>query len=95
MRALYQRNKGRDLFDLYHALIQAKPDTVKIITCYKEYMSFSDGRAATAKEFILNMDHKINDDTFLGDIEGLLRPKISYDDKKAYELIRKELLEKI
>ena len=41
MRALYQRRKGRDLFDLEYALANTKVDTGKLVNCYKEYMAFS------------------------------------------------------
>ena len=95
LRALYQRSKGRDLFDLYYALTNADINPDKIIHCYNEYMMHSDGKAATSKEFILNMDDKMKDDTFKGDIVGLLRPEVKYNIDDAYELIKRELLEKI
>jgi len=41
LRALYQRRKGRDLFDLYWALTNHEVDTEKVIQCYKAYMDFS------------------------------------------------------
>ncbi len=95
LRALYQRSKGRDLFDLYYALNNADIDPNKIIHCYTEYMKFSDRKAATSKEFIINMDDKMKDDTFKGDIVGLLHPKVKFNVDDAYELIKRELLEKI
>jgi len=95
LRALYQRSKGRDLFDLYYALTHADLDQDKIIHCYREYMKDSDGKAATSREFMLNMDEKIKDDTFRGDIVGLLRPEIKFNIHDAFNLIKKELLEKI
>ncbi len=95
LRALYQRSKGRDLFDLYFALTNVKLDQEKIIRCYKEYMIYSDGKPATSREFILNMDEKLKDDVFRGDIVGLLRPSVKFNIDDAYELIKQELLEKI
>lgn len=38
LRALYQRKKGRDLFDLHHALLHINLDMKKIIHCFKVYM---------------------------------------------------------
>ena len=58
-------------------------------------MKFSNKRVATSKEFILNMDEKMQDATFLGDIVGLLRPEVKFNMDEAYEQIKKELLEKI
>lgn len=39
LRALYQRKKGRDLFDLYIALSETTVDTEEIMRCYDYYMS--------------------------------------------------------
>jgi len=40
LRALYQRRKGRDLFDLYWAMSNQKVDVAKLLQCYYEYMNF-------------------------------------------------------
>jgi predicted nucleotidyltransferase component of viral defense system len=95
VRALYQRNKGRDLFDLYYALVNLKPDIDKIIYCYRAYMKFSDGRPKTTKEILINLDEKMEDPDFKGDIKALIRPEIEYDIKEAYTLVKNELIEKI
>lgn len=95
LRALYQRRKGRDMFDLYKALTHAKPDVSAIIQCYKTYMEFSVGKAPSQKEFLGNMEAKMQNPEFIGDITGLLRPDEKYDHEQAYEYIKKELLEKI
>lgn len=95
LRALYQRKKGRDLFDLYHALTNLDLDTNALIKCYKEYMAFSVDTPPTRKQFVLNMEEKLQNPDFEGDIYGLLRPGVEYDQSKAYELIKSELIEKI
>jgi predicted nucleotidyltransferase component of viral defense system len=38
LRALYQRSKGRDLFDLWHALTELDPDENKIIDSFRHYI---------------------------------------------------------
>jgi len=95
LRALYQRKKGRDLFDLYHAVSNLKLDNEKLVQCYREYMAFSVDKPPTQKQFILNMEEKLEDPDFEGDIYALLRPGVNYDQSKAYELIKTELIEKI
>jgi predicted nucleotidyltransferase component of viral defense system len=95
LRALYQRRKGRDLFDLFHAMTQLDVDTQKLVDTYREYMKFSRGQSPTQKQFLLNMDEKIEDPDFGGDIYALLRPGIEYDQNIAYELVREILIEKI
>jgi len=40
LRALYQRIKGRDLYDLYVALTKGGVNDETVIECYKQYMGF-------------------------------------------------------
>jgi predicted nucleotidyltransferase component of viral defense system len=94
MRALYQRRKGRDLFDMWFALTQTTVDANKIIEAWNFYM-IEEGNRVTQKEFIENMDKKIIDPDFLVDMEGLLRPELTYKIADAYSFLKKELLEKI
>ncbi len=95
LRALYQRRKGRDLFDLYWALLNKDINTDKIIHCYEQYMEFSVDNPPSRKQFLRNIEMKILDPEFTGDIFALLRPGIEYDNLEAFELVRKELIEKI
>ena len=95
MRALYQRRKGRDLFDLWKALTTQNIDNDKIICCYKEYIGFVVDNPPTQKEYLLNMEQKVEDTEFLGDIEMLLRPNENYNPQEAWDLVRKELIEKL
>lgn len=95
LRALYQRKNGRDLFDLYKAITVAKPDTDKIIACYREYMKFVVGKSPTKKQFLLNMDAKLTDNDFINDAAFLLRTTEKYYPDEAYELVKKEILEKL
>ncbi|MGC4128514.1 MAG: nucleotidyl transferase AbiEii/AbiGii toxin family protein [Bergeyella sp.] len=96
LRALYQRKKGRDLFDLDLAL--KKYDNLninQIIECYKKYMNFSDGTPPSRKMFLKNMDLKMEDKEFREDIYTILKPGVEYDNDKAYENVKTSLLEKI
>lgn len=96
LRALYQRSKGRDLFDLNFARLNLELDFEKIITCFKEYTTFATGnRPPSKKEFLLNIEEKGNDVDFTGDMEALLRSGISYNQKEAFEWLKTELIEQI
>ncbi|MEO7044986.1 MAG: nucleotidyl transferase AbiEii/AbiGii toxin family protein [Ferruginibacter sp.] len=94
LRALYQRRKGRDLFDLWHAITQTNADTAKIIHAWKYYMN-EEGHSISKQEFLENLEKKMTDKDFIGDMEGLLRPGLSYQIKNAYNFVKKELLERI
>lgn len=92
LRALYQRRKGRDLFDLDLALTKLDIDIPKLIQCYKEYINFSDGASPTSKMFIINMEEKMKDDEFRNDIFTILRPEVEYDNDLAYKKISEEII---
>ncbi len=94
LRALYQRKKGRDLFDLWYALKNTDVNIEKVIKAFKHYMN-EEGNEVTQKEFIHNMEKKIEDADFTGDMYGLLRNGIEYNINEAYEFVKKEILEKI
>ena len=55
-------------------------------------MEFSVGNIPSQKEFIDNMEAKMQNENFLGDIKSLLRPEEKYEHKIAYELVKKKLL---
>ena len=95
LRALYQRRKGRDLFDLWKALSTQNLNTENIVRCYREYIDFVVDNPPSQKECLLNMEQKIGDEEFLGDTEMLLRPDEKYDPLKAWNLVRNQLIEKL
>jgi len=94
LRALYQRKKGRDLFDLWYALTKVKPDSKKIIEAFNKYIS-NENLSISANDFIDNMEEKLNDEDFIGDISGLLRPGIVYDNSIAWEFLKKNIISKM
>jgi len=90
---LYQRRKGRDLFDLYKAFSTHGINTENVILCYREYMNFAVDKPPSAKEYLQNMELKMQDDEFLGDTRLLLRPDELYSQTDAWELV-KRIIEK-
>jgi predicted nucleotidyltransferase component of viral defense system len=95
LRALYQRRKGRDLYDLYKAFTQHQLDTKAILKCYNKYMEFSVSKAPSQKEFMLNIEEKMINPDFIGDIKALIRPEEKYDPETAFELVKTELFDKM
>lgn len=95
-RALYQRRKGRDLFDLYYAF--SRIDSINdssILVAYKEYMQASPGNPPSKKKYLINMEEKMKNAEFLGDVGAILRPDVHYDAKQAYELVKNRLISHI
>ena len=94
MRALYQRKKGRDLFDLWLALTEQDVDPDEIVHCFTEYMSFGD-TAATRAQFEANMAAKLDDALFVDDITPLLRPGVEYDAQTAWPVVHEALVRRL
>lgn len=84
MRALFQRKRGRDLFDLYWALTmpntQVEPG--KIIESFLYYME-QEETTASREEFTNILKSYLMDHGFLKDMEPLLRTGIQYDPQIA------------
>ena len=95
LRALYQRKKGRDLFDLFYAEQHLKLDYDNIIHCFYQYMKFSGGKPPTKKQFMLNMEEKRTSFLFAGDLEGLFRPKLEYNQEEAFEWLFDKLAQRL
>lgn len=96
LRALYQRRKGRDLYDLYQALTKVTDlDINKVLQCYRNYMQQSDSRLPNQELYITNIEEKMSDPEFIGDTIALLKPEEDWDAQKAYKLIKTEILEKL
>lgn len=71
LRALYQRKKGRDLFDLAIALDDEEADPQKIVAAFYAYMEHDEHRV-TRTQFQENIAAKLNDGNFASDIGPLL-----------------------
>jgi predicted nucleotidyltransferase component of viral defense system len=96
LRALYQRRKGRDLYDLYQALKQVPElDKQAMLHCYQDYMKFVVSQSPTRKQFLQNMEAKMLDNEFLGDIAAIVRPNETYNPYEAYELVKNQIIVKI
>lgn len=87
LRALYQRKKGRDLYDLYKALKFLDVDQNKLLTCYRIYMKQSSHKPPTKKQLIRNLRDKMGSPAFLGDTESIIREVDMYDSREAFEIV--------
>lgn len=94
LRALYQRKKGRDLFDLSLGL-KGDVDREKVLECYRRYMEFAVERVPSYKEFCRNMEEKMKDDEFLKDVRPLLRPNFEFNPQLAYQKVYDNLIVKM
>ena len=96
LRAVYQRRKGRDLFDLWKILtLVPEIDCERVMEAYERYLGFTASHLPTYKEFVMNMEEKLQDEEFLSDTDLILGPEVEYEPASAWEKVRGELVERL
>lgn len=96
IRALYQRKKGRDLYDLFKALrLTDSLSKDKIIQVFLHYIKHEVTGIPSKASFLKNLEDKMKDPEFLGDTTALLRPDETYDPNEGFDLVRKEIIERM
>lgn len=89
IRALYQRRKGRDVFDLWLALERLALDANKVLEAFEPYRPAT----LTAGSAIANLRQKLTHPGFREDLLPLLREApADYDIERAAEVIIEKLL---
>ncbi len=91
LRALYQRQKGRDLFDLWLCLSRGLLDPGQVVTCFAAYMKHA-GQTISRAEFERNLSAKEGNLAFQDDIRPLLTAGVHYDADIAMALVRENLV---
>ena len=93
MRALFQRVKGRDIFDLYWALLNTNPavDPQAVIGSFQHYLS-QEGAVPKRRDFVHALDERMANSGFRQDIVPLLRRDITFDIYEARKVLQERLL---
>jgi predicted nucleotidyltransferase component of viral defense system len=91
LRALYQRDKGRDLFDLWYALETAELDTEEVVDICREYLDFGNHSVSRA-EFEENLHGKRRNDQFRRDVEPLLGSEVDWSFDDAMDAVLSEFI---
>jgi hypothetical protein len=90
LRALYQRKKGRDIFDLWWAANHAPVDFDRVVKCFVEYLRSSGLRVSRA-ELEANLRRKLEDPLFTADLRPLLASGVDWDLDSAARLVFEEI----
>lgn len=91
LRALYQRKKGRDLFDLAIALEAGSAAPKRIVAAFSAYMDHG-GHRVTRAMFEQNLYAKLEDPQFTGDIGPLLAAGHRWDVSQDAKIVASSLL---
>ena len=89
LRALYQRRKGRDLFDLWLALHDEQVDGDRIVGAFHHYMG---EEAFGFRDLADNLIDKLTNSDFQDDLTQLiLEPPRGYDPTAAADMVMEQL----
>lgn len=90
LRALYQRKKGRDLFDLWYAASALKVSPEAVVSCFLRNLEH-EGHPVSRAEFEMNLFEKLNDRRFLDDMAPLLITGINWDYRASVRYVLQSL----
>ena len=81
LRALLQRDKNRDLFDLNQGLVELALDPVKVMECFEHYLALEGTkitRANAERTMLKKLNHSLTED-----IVPLLPPGVTFNEADA------------
>jgi len=90
LRALYQRRKGRDLFDLWKGR-ELSPDYSKVASIFLEYTERAN-QIIHRGHFVKNLKEKMKDQIFIKDIVPLIHPDLEYEPEDAVSFVLSTIL---
>ena len=94
LRALYQRRKGRDLFDLWLVLDRDLINVEIMINIFTKYC-IHNNEPISKTDFIQNLENKKDHPDFKIDMHSLLKPNILWDFQKAYNVVQAKIIDKL
>lgn len=94
LRALYQRRKGRDLFDLWHVTSQKLIDVEQVILVFEQYSKHDQLQISRAM-FEQNLHLKKQSKDFVADILILLASGKTWDFNEAIKIVSEQIVAKL
>lgn len=86
LRALYQRRKGRDLFDIWYVSTNELINLNRVFDIFSKYCAYNDVQISRA-EFIKNLELKKDHRDFHIDMSLLLPSKLDWHFDEAYQYV--------
>lgn len=94
LRALYQRKKGRDLFDMWYIFSQELANLTQVIEIFQKYCA-QDKIIITKTLFLQNMELKRTYIDFQTDMHLLLPDQTAWNFEEAFEFVINHVLSKL
>lgn len=86
LRALYQRRKGRDLFDIWYVTKQKLIDADRVYEIFFQYCA-KDKINIRREDFLENLELKKNHPDFHSDMSALLPIELKWNFDEAYQFV--------
>ncbi len=86
LRALYQRRKGRDLFDVWYVADRNLINLNRVFDIFHQYCTYNDLKI-TGEEFLKNLELKKDHRDFHMDMSVLLPSKLHWNFEEAYQFV--------
>jgi predicted nucleotidyltransferase component of viral defense system len=94
LRALYQRRKGRDLFDLWYVTKNKLINLDRVFEIFAKYCANDDSHF-TKDEFLKNLELKREHQAFQSDMHALLPAGLKWDFGEAYRYVLDNVISKL
>lgn len=94
LRALYQRRKGRDLFDLWYVAHFKLINIEQVIDVFARYCHHN-GIHISGEEFIRNLEQKKNYHDFSADMDILLPSEHRWNFEEAYQFVLEKIISRL
>jgi predicted nucleotidyltransferase component of viral defense system len=86
LRALYQRRKGRDLFDVWYVTSRQLIDLGRVFEIFTKYCA-NDDTNIQKEDFLKNLELKKNHPDFQSDMSALLPIELNWSFEEAYQFV--------
>lgn len=94
LRALYQRRKGRDLFDMWYVMTQGLIDLNRVFDIFHQYCIYNNMKI-TRDAFLENLELKKHHRDFHIDMRALLPAELNWNFDEAYQYVIDNLINKM
>lgn len=94
MRALYQRKKGRDIFDLWIADKEGNLHPDRVVSSFQHYMEHG-GHKVSRAEYEENLLRKMADPFFARDLGPLMIAEKNWDSREAADFVMNKLVARL
>ena len=94
LRALYQRRKGRDLFDLWFVLKEKLIDVKNVVSIFEKYAEYNN-EPVTRALFEKNLYLKKTNQDFQSDMSALLPADSTWDFESALKMVEDAFIPKL